>query len=199
MAPPLVHTEHFFYIDVAAAGYNQQSIKYINTFREPYTQFVSHYYYRQELHNTTMTLKGCHNLTITQCFEQGLLGEFRMTTLEYFCGQHPMCKWNETFALERSIEHVKNQYIAVGLLEHMDVYLSVLENLLPMYFTGAKREFDYLQETDDGHAHQREIPRADESEDAKKFVKATLARDYDFYEFVKARLFRQFNQIDNEQ
>ena len=57
--------------------------------------------------------------------------------LLYFCGHHPECsKLGSSVALQLAKHNVDNNFAVVGLLEHLDETMTVLENRLPQFFSG---------------------------------------------------------------
>lgn len=46
--------------------------------------------------------------------------------------------------MEKAIKHVEENYAVVGVLEELDMTMTVLENYLPKYFKGASQVFKGL-------------------------------------------------------
>lgn len=114
--------------------------------------------------------------------------------LPYFCGHDHRCFTDKHFALMTAIKNVEEHYVVVGLLEHLNTTLAVLEHFLPQYFKNAQVVFDkspaFVQ-----HRHESfwEMPVSD---DSKRFMARNLVQEMQFYEYLKNRLFRQFDSIN---
>ena len=53
----------------------------------------------------------------------------------FFCGDSEECRTlGSEAALKTAKENIEKHYIMVGVLEHLEVSLVVMECLLPMYF-----------------------------------------------------------------
>lgn len=61
MVLPVIYIEHFWYIDINQTEYDENQIKYINLFRDPYARVVSNYYFEDHLGKG---VQGCQNLVI---------------------------------------------------------------------------------------------------------------------------------------
>ncbi|KAB7503769.1 Heparan sulfate 2-O-sulfotransferase pipe [Armadillidium nasatum] len=72
-------------------------------------------------------------------YEEGQVRPDFAQLTEFFCGQDHNCTgFNTEFALKRAIENVEKHYAVVGILEEMNMTLTVLEHYIPRFFKGAK-------------------------------------------------------------
>ncbi|XP_012282342.1 heparan sulfate 2-O-sulfotransferase 1 [Orussus abietinus] len=109
-------------------------------------------------------------------------------SISHFCGQDTRCtRRNSRWALERAKDNVSRWYPVVGLLDHMDVTLKALENTFPYFFGGASEVYKRIQPTkigaNDRHASMKVT--------AKKRLREILAKEVEFYQWLKSRLFNK--------
>ncbi|KAK4298991.1 hypothetical protein Pmani_028698 [Petrolisthes manimaculis] len=92
-------------------------------------------------------------------------------------------------ALQEAKRVVSEEYSVVGLVEHMDLSLTLMETLVPRYFTGAVRIYKKIKKVDNNINinHQKpQVPLA-----VKKKLVHMFSNDMDLYNFVEQRLFQQ--------
>ena len=109
-----------------------------------------------------------------------------------FCGHDEFCKsFNSQRVLERAKANVEKYYDVVGVLEEFNKTLSVMENFMPQYFRGASEA--YKHHGTSGRAENKFKPSV--SEEIKAMVRANFSREFEFYDFCKQRLFKQYDSI----
>ena len=97
--------------------------------------------------------------------------------------------------MELAKQNIERYYPVVGVLEHMNETLTVLEHYWPKYFKGALYAYHNVKEvTDFRMPNPYKLPV---SEEVRSLVKANFTREYEFYEFCKQRLIRQYREIVN--
>lgn len=188
MNAPAVIIRHTYYIDARQFAPNA-TIKFINTFRDPVELIVSGYYYYLNAHRF---MKALRNQTIDESIANGSLDVINISLLPFFCGQQVRCLRDKDYALTKAIEHVEQNYVVIGLLEHVNESLAVFEHKLPRFFRGASSVF-YA----DGTGIRRTSHSWNKGVNATsiKYLRSRLRHDYVFYEYLKHKLLAQFAEI----
>jgi len=113
--------------------------------------------------------------------------------LLYFCGHDPECtELGNRAALQKAKENVDRHFEVVGVLEHLQESLSVLEYKLPDFFEGAS---EWHQSTDQAVRNKNSVKAAGISEEVRAALKSRLAPEYDLYEHVRQRLLAQYEKL----
>ncbi|KAK3881992.1 hypothetical protein Pcinc_013596 [Petrolisthes cinctipes] len=92
-------------------------------------------------------------------------------------------------ALQEAKRVVSEEYSVVGLVEHMDLSLTLMETLVPRYFTGAVRIYKKIKKVDNNININHQKPQV--SLAIKKKLMRMFSNDMDLYNFVEQRLFQQ--------
>ena len=123
-------------------------------------------------------------------------GSDDISQILYFCGHHEICnKFNNPLALQLAKSNVEKYYPVIGIVENMNKTLAVLEHFWPEYFKGAVNAyFNEPQVTEFYLPNPYKLPV---SENVKKIVRANFTREYEFYDFCKQRLDKQYQEIIN--
>ena len=80
---------------------------------------------------------------------------FPSDVLLYFCGHDPECtELGNKAAVQKAKENVDRHFEVVGVLEHLEESLAVLENRLPAFFEGAVQ---WHQSTDQGTRNKNSV------------------------------------------
>lgn len=187
LKPPSFYNRHIHYIDFKK--YNLEQPIYINMIRDPIARFSSQYNYlkygdndhslkypnkdRQHINACVMNKSGMCNSTFM--FYMGL----------YFCGMDPVCTRMDEESVKLAKKHLDNEYVFVGMLEEYNTTLYLLENILPEYFSGAKRAAFLNQRTKKQTATKiKDIL----SEEAKEQLRTdSLAAEYEVYNHAKKK------------
>ena len=120
---------------------------------------------------------------------------FMMTILPYFCGHNDNClDLNNKWALREAKRNIEKSFAVIGVLEHMNTTLEVLQKKLPSYFRGAKNL--YLKKINSFHINQNNR-KQNVSEKVKQYLRANLNNDYELYYYCIQRLYSQFKRIIN--
>ncbi|KAK8379293.1 hypothetical protein O3P69_019279 [Scylla paramamosain] len=116
-------------------------------------------------------------------------------TTEFFCGHHDYCPvFGDREGLAAAKEGVERGWAVVGVLEEWSKTLEVLENYVPRFFIGAKQLYY-------GHIHRNKTLRNENfyrpnvEEAAKEALKKVFEVEYEFYQFVKQRLDKQYHAL----
>lgn len=198
---PVLYERHMYFINFD--DFRKPQPIYINVVRDPLQQVISAYYYSRQ---TCIDERRCYfnttflNETLDECVERRptnqCIDESQGVSplLPFFCGNHITCEQNKSFALQRAKHNIINYYTVVGVVEELYNFLFVLEHLMPKYFAniclvymsnGMRKDNVQLKRSTDKNP----------SEATKTLLRAALANEYDFYEFIKERFHRQLQQI----
>jgi len=106
----------------------------------------------------------------------------------YFCGQDKRCLYlNDEWALQQAKTNIQSSYQVIGILEHMNVTLTVLQELLPQFFAGVSQLY-----FDGKQFHKNENNRKEKvTNEVKQLLKANLTNEYELYNFALQRLYKQ--------
>ena len=113
----------------------------------------------------------------------------------YFCGHHPDCsKLGSPTALQIAKSNVEDNFAVVGVLEHLNETLAVMEHRLPQFFSGLTEE--YKRQADKTKIVNKNLIKSRPiSEEARSVLRQRLRNEYELYEFVKQKLLRQYKDL----
>lgn len=206
--PPSVYVKHVCYINFTTFKLTQPI--YVNMVRDPVERVISWYYYvrapwyfveRKQafpelpLPSPAWLRKDYETCVRTgdrecQYNEGGERPDFAQLT-EFFCGQDPQCTgFNTQYALQKAKENVERNYAVVGVLENINMTLTVLEHYVPKFFKGAKEV--YWNEVQKFSKVNRNIYKPQVAEKVKDIVRKNFTREMEFYEFCRRRLYMQY-------
>ena len=113
--------------------------------------------------------------------------------LLYFCGHDEECtQLGNPLALQKAKHNVDKNFAVVGLLEHMEETMAVLEHNLPRFFTGAGEA--YRQQGGEVR-NKNTVKNRNISEAVRHTLQTRLSSEYELYDYVKQKLFKQYSQI----
>ena len=169
----------------------QRTHTYINQVREPVARYISHYAYmhnarhRPQRRIQKMIKSGEWNDTIEECFEKEGQGCKHNIMTRFFCGPASFCKNNPKKALERAQENIVKYYAVVGLLEHFDITLKILQKRLPSFLPVIPRNPSFRE-----NQASRTNANTVSDEMISRIKKANWA-DIELYNFLKNLFWRQ--------
>jgi len=114
-------------------------------------------------------------------------------------------KW----ALTRAQENVERSFPVVGFLEDLAITFKVLEAAVPEFFEEITNVYQVELKSETvkigtiivmviaGPRTNKNGKKKNASNTAKRLLGTNLTVEYDFYHFVKQRLYTQYNQIYN--
>jgi len=112
-----------------------------------------------------------------------------------FCGHDIRCaNFNEEWVLQKAKENVEKHYPVVGVLENLNMTLTVVEQAMPNIFNGAKEM--YYKSKDVKKFKNRNAFKLPVSNQVMNMLKANFTRELEFYDFCKQRLFKQYQQLN---
>ncbi|XP_070562686.1 uronyl 2-sulfotransferase-like [Ptychodera flava] len=201
LEPPFIYDRHVYYTPFQRFG--SKNPVWINLIRDPLRRFISLYYFKR--FGDPHTAAGEFNMpeeiinrsfddcVLNNIFECSTKASFRV--VPYFCGHGEGCRMPNKWAVEQAKKNVVENYALVGILEHFNTTLKLLDKLVPQYFGGAMDAYLSVQNT--GIVEKfKSISGKPPGEEAMAKMKERLALEYDFYNFAVARmehLAKQFN------
>ena len=102
----------------------------------------------------------------------------------------PVCdEFGSKEALNLAKLNVEKYFAVVGVLEEWDKSLQVLENYVPSYFKSAREVYQNRMKGKHKNSNniKPKIPKY-----IKNIVASNFTTEMEFYEFCKARLYRQY-------
>jgi dermatan/chondrotin sulfate uronyl 2-O-sulfotransferase UST len=185
-------------------SFDKQSPTFINLIREPADKALSRltillclFYNQTTCHSRSFyNNKQSDSDDLIQCLIQektncsGAKINPHHLTVPYFCGHDPKCLRNNQWALQTAKNNVEKYYPVVGVLEELNATLEVLEHEIPYYFKGVENMYKKKM-IDTFNRKKSKQPQAT----TRKRLKRILAKEYDFYNWVKRRLFKQLQML----
>ncbi|CAH1960899.1 unnamed protein product [Acanthoscelides obtectus] len=177
-AVPLSFDRHVYFINFTS--FDKQLPVYINLIRNPVDKVISRTFYKSK---TRSFYEDCiTSNSSTNCnFKNGKTYDL---SIPYFCGHHKECmELNNDWALQTAKSNVEKYYSVVGVLEKLNDTMDVMEREIPYFFKGAKKM--YGQQLF-GIGSNKFGPKV--SDVIRKKLSESLAKELEFYEWIKARL-----------
>ena len=117
--------------------------------------------------------------------------------LPFLCGDSIVCRtMGHPEAVSRTIANIEAHYVVVGVLEMLEETITVMECLMPDIMSGLGEVFRHSKVHKKGtHAA---MPAAVMTRETRKLMKKSLDPEYQVYDFVKARLLRQYKECSNK-
>lgn len=168
-----------------------RSHTYINQVREPVARFISHYSYMRSTNRPKdriqqMIDSGEWNETIEECFEKQSQGCRRNVMTRFFCGTDRFCKSDAPNALIKAKENILQHYAVVGLLEHFQLTLKILQRRLPFFVPVVPRNPSELRVNEGVRGKNVSV-----SEEMISKIKRANWADMELYGFIKEIFWKQ--------
>ncbi|XP_077988095.1 uronyl 2-sulfotransferase-like [Glandiceps talaboti] len=196
--PPFLYNRHLDFVRFPP-HFAKIAPAYINLIRDPVERKISSYYYMRfgdesqsrdgSKRNASITFEECVIQTLDEC-KPG-----KMTLIPFFCGQSEMCHEESEWALETAKRNVVENYVFVGLLEHLHRSLRIWQYLMPAFFRSAPQAYDNILR-EEGTTKFKSLSRVEPPESVKEIMRKRMRLDYEFYNFIKERMVlieEQFN------
>lgn len=128
--------------------------------------------------------------------------------------------FDSPYAIQLAKDHVEREFAVVGSWEETNVTLTVLENYIPLFFSGATRVYYcnfsqfyrfhfiikyyiifilYLVNKASLENRNRNNRKPYVAEDVKQMIRKNFTNEYDFYHFCKQRLFKQYLALNHKE
>lgn len=210
--PPSVYVKHVCYINFTQ--FNATQPIYVNMVRDPVERAISWYYYvrapwyfverKQAFPELPLPSSQWLRKDFETCVangdkecqytEGGERPDFAQLT-EFFCGQDKGCTgFNTEEAMQKAKENVEKHYSVVGILEEINMTLTVLEHYVPRFFKGAKRI--YWEGMNKFSKVNKNIYKPKVDSKTKDIVRRNFTREIEFYNFCKDRLYKQYAALN---
>ncbi|XP_047477183.1 uronyl 2-sulfotransferase-like isoform X2 [Penaeus chinensis] len=200
----LSYDRHLYYTNFTELG--SEAPVYVNIVRDPVERFISSFYYRrsQERLNripvqgrTATPSPKWLNRTVEQCVLAGdnecafRPGDEKEMMLTYFCGHHDFCRIvGHKDALQVAKQVVSQDYSVVGLVEHMEISLLLMEALVPRFMVGASQVYSSRKQKEQLMVNKNQEKPEVPVEIREKLLQR-MADDFEFYNFLEQRLHQQ--------
>lgn len=201
LSKPLFVYTHARFVDLRKS---LGKTRYVGLIRDPLSRLVSSYYYRRNRDGTELTekeklwrstLTNLSNKTFDECVQHNgtdCTGPFSMiSTIAHFCGPDKRCSTNKTWALGRAKRNVVHYYDVIGIMEDYTSFVQVVEAKFSPAFSGATNNYILLQNQPHGVASMKTQKKVPPSEETQKIMTERMQYDYQFYNFVKDRFYKQ--------
>ncbi|XP_063845183.1 heparan sulfate 2-O-sulfotransferase pipe-like isoform X1 [Scylla paramamosain] len=203
--PRVSFDRHVYFTNFTSYGFKMPI--YLNLVRDPVEKMASRFYYaRATPRPGAATPPGYtspappHYTSLEECLRYQdpectfLTGHHYDLTIPYFCGHEDFCReLNNEAALSLAKRRVEAWYPVVGVLEKVNATLAVLQHHLPHYFAGVLDLYhNDLLAAPHYNRNQQRPPTSPEVEAA---LKTNLSLEYDFYNYLKQRLGKQFQEL----
>lgn len=178
-----VYARHFYYVDFHP--FNLKDYTYITFIRDPVSRFISsylYYHFSSKAHIQTILDPAHKNESLMSCLEHQHEGCTHNLMTKYFCGHHRFCKLGNEEALRTAKENLRNDFVAVGLVEEMDKSLKVFIKTLPTLFRNLDQE-PVLRNVDNKNEHHMEF-----SDEEKHAVQNANLADMELYRCARELL-----------
>ncbi|XP_066963123.1 LOW QUALITY PROTEIN: uncharacterized protein [Macrobrachium rosenbergii] len=200
----LSYDRHLYYTNFTGLGMNPPV--YINIVRDPVERFISSFYYRRSEERLNRIQMHGHSVSpslswVNRTVEQCVLlndpecsfvpGEEKELMLSYFCGHQKFCRIIGNRDSVQMAKHiVSKEYSVVGLVEHMDLSLLLLETLVPRFMEGATEIYGNIRQKEHMVVNiNHKKPKV--SLAVREELLRRMSDDVDFYYFLEQRLFEQ--------
>lgn len=113
--------------------------------------------------------------------------------LLYFCGHDEECsELGNPLALAKAKHNVDVNFRVVGLLEHMEETVAVLEEKIPQFFRGLSDLYDREKNK---VKNKNSVKGGKVPAEIREALRERLANEYDLYYYIRQKLLRQYRQI----
>lgn len=200
---PSSYDRHVYFLNFEKFGCSNPT--YVNMIREPVERIASSFYYSRAVAARRRNATRCKALgvlqeqTFEECVQRGGDGcsfvegrPHRSLMVPYFCGQDPRCLVvQNSWALERARQNIERHFTVVGVLEDLDIALTLLEKRVPVFFRGATAIYhkEGLHENRNLSGSSKVAPWV------RDVLRRNLSLEYELYDFVRQRLHAQWRRL----
>ena len=178
-----LYARHFYYADLRGQGLSNYT--YVTFVREPVSRFLSsflYYHFSSKRHIQALLDPTHRNESLAACLRGQHEGCRWNLMTQYFCGHGPECRAGGQVALELAKEHLAQQFAVVGLVEEMELSLSLLSSLLPRYFASGPELAKWLRTV---NKNERQLVLSEEESEA---IMEANSADLELYQLARQLL-----------
>ena len=166
---------------------------YINIVREPVQRIISHYKYmrtdmRPSYRIMEMKRDGLWNESLIHCINNEHRGCESNVMTRFLCGTKTICKTGSKKALKLAKRNVKRYYAAIGLQEHLSLFLDILKLILPDYFNYGNNKLSRVKQNNERNNHDN-IPVK-----VMDIIRKKNSADINLYNVLKNRFWTQLKR-----
>ncbi|EDW76757.2 uncharacterized protein Dwil_GK19619, partial [Drosophila willistoni] len=199
--------------------FGQKKPVYISMVRDPIDRIIEDYYerrstirraiYRHIYPGRPQRTDNWYRQSFNECVRSGdpecqylpgsiidYVEDFKRQSL-FFCGNHINClPFNSPFAVQMAKRNVEKEYAVVGTWEEKNITLTVLEKYVPKYFNHARFIYKLNKTSIKNRNRNNRKPKVDA--DVREMVRRNFTYEYEFYNFCKQRLYKQYLALQFE-
>ena len=130
-----VYARHFYYVDFSHFGLTDHT--YTTIIRDPVSRYISsylYYHFSSKAHVQAILDPKHKNENLSTCLKLEHEGCKKNLLMQYFCGHDSICKQGSQEGLWRAKHNLRTQFAVVGIMEEMQLSMSIFKTLLPSYF-----------------------------------------------------------------
>lgn len=202
MKAPCSYDRHIYFLDFEEFGHANPT--YVNMIRDPVDRIASSFYYSRAIaarRSDPKLRKAPRWLreTFEECVQRGGDGccfaegqPHRSLMVPYFCGHDPRCLIvQNSWALDKARQNIERHFSVVGVLEDLNMTLTLLEKSVPIFFRGAAAFYhkEGLHENRNRSGPSKVAPWT------RDMLRRNLSLEYELYEFVRQRLHAQWRHL----
>ena len=178
-----VYARHFYHVDFHLFGLEDYT--YVTLVRNPVSRLVSsylYYHFSSKAHIQRILNPTHKNESLEECLIYEHDGCKRNLMTKYFCGHMKFCKFGDKKALECAKNNLRAQFVAVGVIEDIDLTLKVFEAVLPDYFHGVDHTLPLL------NPNEHHLPL---NSTLIELIQDTNSADVELYNYARTLLFQK--------
>ena len=178
-----VYARHFYHVDFRPFGL--ENYTYVTLVRNPVSRLLSsylYYHFSSKAHIQRILDPRHKNESLEECLVYEHDGCKRNLMTKYFCGHMKFCKLGDKKALECAKENLRTHFVAVGIMEDIDLSLKVFEAVLPDYFHGMDHTLPLL------NPNEHRLPLTNT---LTEFIQETNSADVELYNYARTLLLQK--------
>lgn len=200
-----VYSAHGWFLDMQRWGYPRPV--YIGTIRLPLVRLLSHYNYLhfgpRSIWSVSRHGQDTTAPSFDDCISEYLQGNKRMAVkwkcmqwaniqLKYFCGYNSICREATSSSYTLARENMDSNFLVVLVVERFAESLSVLEKLMPSFFSGISSLFlTHGMSRVNGHSSESHGSNLTFTPAVRNFIEGKLRFEHDLYLHSERRLLAQ--------
>ena len=222
---PLLFSDHHHWLNLT--DHNLPQATFLTFIRNPVDEFISEYYYCRFGTNDrpryrtqdckSMSLKKL-DMSPAQCqqeyskFIKNCVEPHPIQLVDRLCGPDPKCSMGDVslsshnfqrvMTVELTKQRILQNYMFVGVMDHMKESLSILEKVLPRFFRGSNEVYDSMDIADfkNKTSANKRMSLEELDNDVRTQIEQAMRHEIDLYKFIERILFDKLdeNEIESE-